>query len=270
MTMRSVLLPPLVLLLITACVPSRSMDLRFPNQTVELRVGTYNIRSGLSTDGSLRLEKIAREIEHARLDLVFLQEVDRGTRRADRRNRAEELGRLLGMEWVYAVADRTMDGGQLGNAILSRYPIEQSGGKRLPGSIFRVRRSITYAVIAGPHEMRLLAVSGHFSLEQADRQASSQWAAQQLSELDGPVIAGFDLNASPGSTEIESLRNAVALSSPLPTYPAQNPQYAIDRIVASPPAHVTITDTGAGPLGNSDHLLLVSTLRIDPVSHACQ
>ena len=164
MTMRSVLLPPLVLLLITAYVPSRSMDLRFPNQTVELRVGANNIRSGLSTDGSLGLEKIAREIEQARLDLVFLQEVDRGTRRADRRNQAEELGRLLGMEWVYAVA----------------------------------------------------------------------------------------------------------LSSPLPPYPAQNPQYAIDRIVASPPAHVAITDTGAGPLGSSDHLLLVSTLRIDPVSHACQ
>jgi len=46
-----------------------------------LRVMTYNIHVGMGTDQKLDLERIAGVINRERVDLVGLQEVDRGVRR---------------------------------------------------------------------------------------------------------------------------------------------------------------------------------------------
>ena len=63
----------------------------------ELRVLSYNIHHGRGTDGAIDLPRIARVIAATRPDLVALQEVDRGTGRANGVDQADALGELTGL-----------------------------------------------------------------------------------------------------------------------------------------------------------------------------
>src|SRR5690606_25035110 len=86
------------------------------------RVMSYNIHHGRGMDDRVDLERIAEAIKKANPDLVALQEVDRGTRRTDGRDLTAELAKLTGMEG-YFEKNIPYQGGEYGNAILSRFPI---------------------------------------------------------------------------------------------------------------------------------------------------
>jgi endonuclease/exonuclease/phosphatase family metal-dependent hydrolase len=86
--------------------------------TMHLRVMTYNIHSGFGLDG-YDLHAIHRAIEHERVDLVALQEVDFGLRRTGYVNQARWLGDRLGL---HAIAGGTRRQGRYGNALLTRWP----------------------------------------------------------------------------------------------------------------------------------------------------
>ncbi|HET8761121.1 MAG TPA: endonuclease/exonuclease/phosphatase family protein [Nitrospiria bacterium] len=79
---------------------------------------TYNIHSGFGQDG-YDLQAIRRAIEHERVDLVALQEVDFGLRRTGYVNQARWLGDRLGL---HAIAGGTRRQGRYGNALLTRWP----------------------------------------------------------------------------------------------------------------------------------------------------
>ena len=87
-----------------------------------LRVMTWNIHHGRGMDGKVDLERIARVIRDANPDVVALQEVDRGTRRTDRRDLAAELATLCGMDHVFG-KNIDYQGGDYGNALLTRLPV---------------------------------------------------------------------------------------------------------------------------------------------------
>lgn len=86
------------------------------------RAMSYNIHHGEGMDGKLDLERIATVITNAGADLVALQEVDRGVARTQRRDLPAELARLTGMTCVFS-NNFHYQGGEYGNAILSRFPI---------------------------------------------------------------------------------------------------------------------------------------------------
>ena len=69
-----------------------------------LRVMSYNIHHGEGTDGRFDLQRLAQIINDHQPDLVSLQEVDRGTARADGVDQAMELARLTGMDMAYGKA----------------------------------------------------------------------------------------------------------------------------------------------------------------------
>lgn len=87
-----------------------------------LRVLTYNIHHGEGVDGRLDVERIASLIREHQPDLVALQEVDRGVARTQRRDLPAEFAKLTGLQVVFG---KNIDhqGGEYGNAILSRHPI---------------------------------------------------------------------------------------------------------------------------------------------------
>lgn len=90
-----------------------------------LRVLTYNIHHGEGIDGRLDLERIANLINEHQPDLVALQEVDRGVARTQGRDLPAELSKLTGLHVAFS---KNLDhqGGEYGNAILSRQPIISS------------------------------------------------------------------------------------------------------------------------------------------------
>src|SRR5688572_31668602 len=94
-------------------------------KTRTFRVMTYNIHHGEGMDGKVDLERIAALIQNEQADIVALQEVDKGVERTARRDLGAELARLTGMQCVFS-NNYHFQGGEYGNAVLTRFPIKQA------------------------------------------------------------------------------------------------------------------------------------------------
>ena len=79
----------------------------------EIRVLTYNIRHGEGMDHKIDLPRIAKVIVAAKPDIVALEEVDQGTRRASGVDQPAEFARLTGMNVVFG-RNIAYDGGGYG------------------------------------------------------------------------------------------------------------------------------------------------------------
>ena len=71
---------------------------------VTVRVMSYNIHHGEGTDGAFDYERIAAVVNAWKPDLVALQEVDVGTRRARGVDQAARLAVLTGLHHAYGAA----------------------------------------------------------------------------------------------------------------------------------------------------------------------
>src|SRR5256714_9601836 len=87
-----------------------------------VRVMTYNIHVGVGMDKKLDLPRIAEVIKQQHVDLVGLQEVDRGVERTGQIDEIAELAKLTKMDYAFAF-NLKYQGGQYGVAILSKSPI---------------------------------------------------------------------------------------------------------------------------------------------------
>lgn len=111
-----------------------------------VRVLTYNIHHGEGTDGEFDLPRLARIIEGTQPDLVALQEVDQGTKRASGVNELTELARLTHLHGTFGKA-MEFQGGGYGLGVLSRWPLKRVEVHPLPGLPDREpRTSLTVAV----------------------------------------------------------------------------------------------------------------------------
>jgi endonuclease/exonuclease/phosphatase family metal-dependent hydrolase len=97
-----------------------------PPVAVRLTLMTYTIHAG-ATHGRY-LAQVAADIKASGASVVVLNEVDQYPGRPPQ---AETLGRALGMYDVYG-ANSTLNGRLRGNAILSKYPIEDPTNTPLP------------------------------------------------------------------------------------------------------------------------------------------
>lgn len=243
-----------------------------PAADVALRVMTFNIHHAEGTDGRLDVERIARVIRAAEPDLVALQEVDRGTARAGEVDQAAKLGELTGMRAVFGKAI-DYQGGEYGNAILSRHGITDPVVHPLPGRAGEERRCLltVAAKIVGGRTVRLAAT--HLNHRDADeRLAQARAVVERLSggagkparagEADGPpvptLLAG-DLNAEPGEASIKALLGAFAdvsdaADGAMLTWPTDRPRKRIDYVLAAPPtAWRVVSATAIDPKAASDH-----------------
>ncbi|MDQ6630502.1 MAG: endonuclease/exonuclease/phosphatase family protein, partial [Verrucomicrobiota bacterium] len=98
---------------------------------VTLRVMTYNIHHAEGIDGLIDTQRIADLILQQNADIVGLQEVDRGTTRVSGRDLIAELAQKTGMSFVFS-NNLSFEGGQYGNAILTKFPIKFRDHRLLP------------------------------------------------------------------------------------------------------------------------------------------
>jgi endonuclease/exonuclease/phosphatase family metal-dependent hydrolase len=177
-----------------------------------LRVLTLNILN-LSRDWRSRRQAILGVLRRWEPDVVCLQEVVEN----ERGNQAGWLAAALG-GWAFAYAGEppAADAGRIGNAVLSRWPIETSSSVRLPyvPDEQEVPRVVVHARTDGVD-----VFSTHLSWQLHDaalRERQVQALVLFVSEHAhpaariGPVVAG-DLNAEPDSTAVRYLAGLTSL-----------------------------------------------------------
>lgn len=236
-----------------------------------IKVMSYNIHHANppSKPDVIDLDAIVGVIKAQDPDLVALQEVDNNTERSGEGNQAEMIAEKLGM-YVYFAKALNYEGGGYGNAILSKYPLENSQTYNLPnepGSNTE-NRVMAAAKIKLPDGTEIIFASTHL-----DYKANSPSRILQLKKIIEiskeeavPMIIAGDFNDSPGSETINLLDNSFTLScrSCPPTIPVNQPTRAIDFIAFRHPenkfkakSHQVIDETYA-----SDHLPIVAQIEL--------
>jgi endonuclease/exonuclease/phosphatase family metal-dependent hydrolase len=164
----------------------------------QLRVLAYNIHHGEGTDRKLDLERIARIITDSKADLVALQEVDVRTRRTGGVDQAAELAKLTKLHFAFGAAMK-FDGGEYGNAILSRWPLAETKVHALPRDAAtspEPRAAIECRVKPSGELPELAFISTHLChLHAATREQQTAALHKLLHDRPLPVLLAGDFNA---------------------------------------------------------------------------
>ncbi|MBM3964060.1 MAG: hypothetical protein FJ308_03195 [Planctomycetes bacterium] len=217
---------------------------RVPSVQGALRVLTYNIHHAIGVDGALDIPRIGEVIRSADADVVALQEVDQGTKRTFEQKQLEMLARYTGLYGRFAKAI-DFQGGEYGQAILSREPIAEFTIHQLPNESGREQRIAVDATVNFQGKtIRIVSTHlDHSSEELRQRQADRLVAL--FENVDGLVILAGDLNATPESKTMKRIGqvwNLEASGSTGATYPAETPSSQIDYILTKRKAPVSLVE----------------------------
>lgn len=236
---------------------------------VPVKVLSYNIRRGIPMTGTaIDLQGTADVIKAIQPDLVSLSEVDRYTKRSGSTvDQAKELGRLTGMYYYFTRA-MAYDGGEYGDAVLSRYPILDSTRIALPiavaGSETRSVAMITVEVEGIKFNFAATHLD-HLGAEDNRILQANTLVKDVVPGISLPLILAGDLNALPASQTIGILKQQFTMGciNCAYTFPADKPDRTIDYIMYKPANHFRVMSYGpvTGKLA-SDHLPLVSVLQM--------
>jgi endonuclease/exonuclease/phosphatase family metal-dependent hydrolase len=219
-------------------------------------------------DGRIDLERIAEVIRHEGADVVALQEVDRGVTRSGGRDLAAELAVLTGLTHVFS-NNFSFQGGEYGNALLSRLPVKRWGNTHYRMLREGEQRGLLAAELEVPGQ-RLLVMSTHLDFRPDDAERLSnvgeiRAAARRYGE--GTVIVCGDFNAVPGSPthqamkeDFEDVWESVGTGGGY-TYSSAEPRRRIDYIFLRRQGNLVPVNAWVPGSTASDHLPLVVEFR---------
>lgn len=230
------------LAIVLACVaflPVQAGEPTADSGPLQLRVLSYNIHHGEGVDKSLDIERIADVIKSVKPDVVALQEVDRGVTRTKGMDQPGDLSRLTGMEVLFGNNIR-YQGGDYGNAVLSKLPIKRYENHSLPALRNGEQRGVMEVEFDLPgSKTPLLFFATHFDYhpDESERLASVKFI-NELPVFDKQPLAllAGDLNALPESKTLQLLASSWkrANDEAQPTFPAEKPVRQIDYILVRP------------------------------------
>jgi endonuclease/exonuclease/phosphatase family metal-dependent hydrolase len=247
-------------LLLASCSPAtHAADAR------HLRVMTYNIHHGEGTDGKVDIDRIAGVINAENPDLVALQEVDKGVARTQRQDFPSALAKSTGMTCLFT-NNFHFQGGDYGNAILTRLPVQQWTNTHLRMLRTNEQRGALQAVVStGFTNLLFIATHIDFRRDDAERLANVAEFKEIVSRYPGlPVLIGGDFNDTPSSRTHRAMSdlftdtwNRIGQGDGF-TIPSTQPRSRIDYLWFAPtnvftPVRVWVPTTTA-----SDHLPVVA------------
>ena len=231
------------------------------------RVMTFNIHHGEGLDGKVDLHRIASLIRQEQADLVALQEVDKGVERTARRDLPAELVTLTGMTCVFS-NNFHYQGGQYGNAVLTRFPILAATNSHYQMLQTNEQRGLLQVTLEA-YGRSLVIMNTHIDYRRNDAERLlNVKEIQSLAARAGiPVVLCGDFNDTPGSRVYSQLREAFddawesAGEGTGWTYPANDPMKRIDYVWISKGAMLEVIDARVLESTASDHRALIVDLR---------
>lgn len=283
---RSFCCVPIVALFVVVAIGRAEAEL-----PAEIRVVTYNIHHGEGLDAKFDLPRIAKVMLAEKPDIVAVQEVDQGTRRASGVDQPAELARLTGMKVIFG-RNIAYDGGGYGTAVLTRLPVRSSESVKLksfypPTKVNPEQRGVQVIELGAKDEPGLVFMCTHLDFRPPDDERMN--SARTINELvrkrpnELTIIAG-DFNATPESAVIrefekewkvagtgvgsaksqagEEVGAVSSKSTEIFTFPAEKPDRWIDYVMCRPAnrwqvVEVRVLDEAAA----SDHRPVLAVLR---------
>lgn len=174
---------------------------------------------------------------------------------------AEKLARYLDKEYAFAPNVRFTCFSCFGNAVLSQFPILETGNRLLPGRL--EQRGLQYCLLSLPDSVSVCFLNTHLGLSARERAVQVRAMVEAFTEIDGPIVLTGDFNAPPDATELKPLFTHLqyAGNEPVLTFPSNEPRHPIDHIYIS--QHWRARHVETHKSGASDHLPLVCTLELE-------
>jgi len=228
----------------------------------KISVATYNVHRWTGLNGRSKPDpaRAGFVISELGADVIALQEVVRPFSGTDP---LRALAEALGLHFVFAPA-RVHKRGELGNAILSRFPIE--GLSVLDISSSRVERRSALAAQFNGMAGSLGVVATHLSLVDRTRQRQVEMLLDHPQLRAGPTVLLGDMNAwrkCKATRSLEQNLRAHHNEAWPASFPAARPVLALDRIYArgAKICDIRTHDTLAARRA-SDHLPVLATLQL--------
>ncbi len=238
-----------------------------PAMPKTLRVLTYNIHHGEGLDGKVDLIRISELVTNLQADIVCLNEVDKGVTRTKGRDLTAELAALTRMTGVFR-NNYHYQGGEYGNAILSRHPVTA-----VTNSHFKMLRTgeqrgiLQVSIDVGGREVVFMATHIDYRPDDTERLMNVDEIFGLLPRYSGKtVIVAGDFNDTPGkrvhSKMKERFRDAweEAGQGDGFTIPVKKPTKRIDYIWLEKNAPLKVKEITVPYSEASDHLPLFSVL----------
>ena len=243
---------------------------------MQLKIATYNILHGVDyvpyKNGTTRinLEQIADVIGAQNVDICGLNEVDWNCKRSEYLNEPYQIAKHLtektGVKYHWAFAAGLMNhhgpGSQYGNAIVSRYPMQNvreisidagvgRGGGYEPRSLLVVDMEIDGKM--------LTVMNSHFGLTDKEKRIVIEKLRELIPANPYPVVLMGDFNFWPTEeyyADIAALLKDTSEDPALPlTFPSTEPNSKIDFIFTS--ESLKTSNVRVEPVLYSDHLPLL-------------
>ena len=240
-------------------------------QTVELKVMSYNIRHGVGLDTVLDLSRAAAIIASQSPDICGLQEVDNFCFRSDSISQIDYLSQHTKMTGTFG---RFMDyqGGAYGMATLSAKPLISIKVLELPDAKYEPRSSIVHEVEVAKN-CQLVFANVHFDwIDEKEgidiRLSQAKALVQYVNTLNKAVVITGDFNCTPESPTMQYFSNQgfTFVNKGVDNLSFQGESKSeIDHLIFRESENVKIREKGVQLLKvpiASDHRPLIVTLEI--------
>ena len=216
-------------------------------RVAEFTVLTYNVKH---CDHGTKIAEIAAEIADTGAQVVFLQEIDCGTKRAAKADEAKLLAAALGFSYAYFPTMK-LQGGLYGTAILSAFPLSQAAVAPLTTPKGMEPRALGQAdILVEETPVRLFVT--HLSYEDID--VRKQQLSEVAAALRGVFLLGGDFN-------VRSYDEYALLEPAVPAHAAPIPGIArIDNLFCG--AGMAFRSVRSVPTGYSDHDLVLAEVTV--------
>lgn len=233
------------------------------------RVMSYNIHHGENTDGKIDLLAIAEVIKKEQPDVVALQEVDKGVERTARRDFPAELAALTGMK-IYFNVNLHYQGGEYGNAVLTRFPILMQTNTHYRMIRPDEHRGIIQMILdVKGRKLLFMATHIDYRPDDTERLLNAAQIGEIIQQYQGlPMVMCGDFNSNPDSNTHKKVSEmftdvweVVGQGQGL-TYSSVEPQSRIDYIWISKEGKLRPLKAWVPQTKASDHMPLVADLEL--------
>jgi endonuclease/exonuclease/phosphatase family metal-dependent hydrolase len=254
-----------VMLLLAGCASAPAKKEPVAAAGIKLRVMTYNIQHGAGMDRKVDLLRTAEAINHEHPDIVALEEVDKGVARTDKRDLTAELAEMTHLTGYFS-NNFNFEGGEYGNAVLTRFPILMETNTHYHMLRPKEQRGVIQMIL-DVHGRKLLFMTTHvdYRKENEERLLNVAQMKEIMTQYPGlPVILCGDFNDFPDTPVYRAMNQTLADTWKVAghgngwTFPSDKPGNRIDYIWISPdksiePITAWVPDTQA-----SDHRPVVA------------